>query len=69
MGHLHEDAFLLLGQNSEFISFFSFIFKFANPGEVWITKAIIFIRKQYPEGFWVVGKWRHRVNGLLLVFI
>ena len=34
MGHLHEDAFLLLGQNSEFISFFSFIFKFANPGEV-----------------------------------
>ena len=31
---------------------FSFIFKFANASEVYTTKAVICIRKQYPEGFW-----------------
>ena len=31
---------------------FPFIFKFCNPSEVWITKALICTRKQNPEGFW-----------------
>ena len=31
---------------------FRFIFKFGNPSEVWITKALISTRKQNPEGFW-----------------
>ena len=32
--------------------FFPLIFKFCNPSEVWITKALISTRKQNPEGFW-----------------
>ena len=31
---------------------FPFIFKFCNPSEVWITKALICTRKQNHEGFW-----------------
>ena len=31
---------------------FPFIFKFCNPSEVWITKALICTRKQNLEGFW-----------------
>ena len=45
---------------------FPFIFKFFNPSEVWITKALISTRKQNPWRILVVVvKWCHRANGLL----
>ena len=44
MGNLHDDVYLLL--RPEFISFFSFIFKFGNPSEVWVTKALIWTSKR-----------------------
>ena len=65
-GHLHDGVILLLRPES-FSLFLSYL-NFGNPGEVWITKALICTRKQNPEGFCnlvILVKWCHRANGLL----
>ena len=41
-----------LTTTTRIIFVFPFTFKFCNPSEVWITKALISTRKQNREGFW-----------------
>ena len=65
-GHLHDGVILLV--RPECFSFFLSYLNFGNPGEVWITKALICTRKQNPEGFCnlvILVKWCHRANSLL----
>ena len=65
-GRLHDGVILLVRPES--FSFFLSYLNFGNPGEVWITKALICTRKQNPEGFCnlvILVKWCHRANGLL----
>ena len=44
---------------------FPFIFKFCNPSEVWITKALISARKRNPEGFWSYSTVQKKLDNSL----